>query len=77
MSLTLNNKEIEYTKEELFIILHEYIREQLELSRRKMLDEDNFGKPAWSEYQAYQLGFQKALTKLDSFIPMTPEGIKT
>lgn len=68
MIFSLKEKE-KYTKEEMIVILHEYIKDQLELSHRKMLDEDSFSKPAWSEYQAFQLGFQKALNKLDSFIP--------
>lgn len=58
-----------YTKDELLLIIHEYLLELSELSRRKTLDEDSFEKPAWSEYQAYQLGYQKALSKIENFIP--------
>lgn len=75
MNLSLKTKEAQkYTKEEILIIIHGYIQEQLDLSNRKMLDEDNFSKSAWSEYQAFQLGTQKALSKLKLFIP-DPEGI--
>lgn len=58
-----------YSKEELLLIIHEYILELNELSRRKTLDEESFEKPSWSEYQAFQLGYQKALSKLENFIP--------
>jgi hypothetical protein len=46
-----------------------WLEEQIELSRRKTLDEDNFTLPSWSEYQAFQLGFQKAFLKLNNLIP--------
>lgn len=48
--------------------LSEIIKEDIELSLRKQRDEGNFSKPAWSEYQAYLLGEQKALNKLLSII---------
>ena len=57
------------TKQEVFDLLKAYIQEQVDLSRRKSVDEDNFSLPAWSEYQAYQLGFQKAFLKLQSLLP--------
>lgn len=57
------------TKQEVYIALREYIREQIDLSRRKQVDEDNFTLPAWSEHQAFQLGFQKAFSKLYNLIP--------
>jgi hypothetical protein len=57
------------TKQEVFDLLKEYVHEQIELSRRKSVDEETFLKPAWSEYQAYQLGFQKAFLKLQSLLP--------
>ena len=57
------------TKKQVFIELRKYIQEQIDLSNRKTLDEDNFSLPAWSEHQAYQLGFQKAFLKLYNLIP--------
>lgn len=59
----------EYTKEEIYSILKVYLKEQMELSIRKCRDEDNFTMPSWSEYQAYQLGTQKAFQKLLDFLP--------
>ena len=74
MSLSLKEKKLnDYTKEEIILIIKQYILEQRELAQRKMIDEDSFTKPRWSEYQAYQLGIVKALNKLDEFIP-TKEG---
>lgn len=70
MSLNLKTEEAKnYTKNEVFLILHAFIEEQIELSRREMLDKDNFSKAGWSEHQAFQLGIQKAFSKIDSFIP--------
>jgi hypothetical protein len=57
------------TKHEVYLLLREYIQEQIELSQRKTLDEKSFELPSWSEYQAFQLGIQKALTKLSNLIP--------
>jgi len=57
------------TKQEVLDLLKEYITDQVELSRRKSIDEGNFTFPAWSEYQAFQLGFQKAFLKLQSLLP--------
>ena len=57
------------TKSQVFSEIKKYLEEQIELSQRKCLDEDTFEKPSWSEYQAYQLGFQKAFIKLNSLIP--------
>ena len=57
------------TKQQVFSLLKEYISDQIDLSRRKQMDEDNFSLPAWSEHQAYQLGFQKAFSKLYNLIP--------
>lgn len=74
MNSNLKSKEAsEYSKEEVYLIIQEYIKEQIDLSRRKTLDEDAFNKASWSEYQAFQLGAQKALSKLAVFIP-DPEG---
>ena len=57
------------SKNQVFLELRKYIQEQLDLSNRKSLDEDNFSLPAWSEHQAYQLGFQKAFLKIYNLIP--------
>jgi hypothetical protein len=57
------------TKDQVFREIKDYLTEQIELSRRKSIDEDNFSLPSWSEYQAFQLGFQKAFTKLYNLIP--------
>lgn len=70
MSISLKEKPLnDYSKEEIISILRSYLKEQIELSYRKSLDEDNFTKPSWSEYQAYQLGFSKALNKINDFLP--------
>ena len=57
------------SKAEAFKELRTYLEEQISLSQRKVIDETTFDKPAWSEYQAYQLGFQKAFSKLYNLIP--------
>jgi len=57
------------SKEEVYTFLLAYLKEQLELSRRESTNEDSFSKPAWSEFQAYQLGLQKAYLKLLNIIP--------
>jgi hypothetical protein len=64
-----SEKAKELSKSQVLIEIKKYLGEQIELSQRKMLDESNFEKPSWSEYQAFQLGFQKAFTKLSSLIP--------
>lgn len=75
MNLSLKSKPlIEFTKEEIILILREFLNEQKELTQRKMIDEDSFNKPSWPEYQAFQLGILKAINKIESFIP-DQEGI--
>jgi hypothetical protein len=64
-----SEKARELSKREVFLELRKYIQEQIDLSRRKSMEEDNFSFPAWSEHQAYQLGFQKAFLKLYNLIP--------
>jgi hypothetical protein len=59
----------ELSKREVFLELRKYIQEQIDLSNRKMMEEENFSLPSWSEYQAYQLGFQKAFLKLYNQLP--------
>ena len=57
------------TKKETLQELRRYQRSQIGLSTRKCYDEDNFTLPSWSEFQAYQLGIQKAYNKLLTLIP--------
>ena len=57
------------SKAEAFKIIKTYCQEQISLSQRKAIDESTFDKPSWSEYHAYQLGFQKAFSKLYNLIP--------
>jgi hypothetical protein len=65
----ISDKAKSLTKDQVFKEIKDYLTEQIELSRRKCVDEDNFSFPAWSEHQAFQLGFQKAFTKLYNLIP--------
>lgn len=68
--MDLKSKEAQnLTKSQVLSEIKKYLEEQIDLSRRKCIDEDSFEKPCWSEYQAYQLGFQKAFTKLNLLIP--------
>lgn len=57
------------TKSQVLSEIKNYLEEQIELSRRKTTDEESFDKPSWSEFQAFQLGFQKAFMKLNNLIP--------
>tara|TARA_R110000824_G_scaffold220060_1_gene407057 strand:- start:623 stop:847 length:225 start_codon:yes stop_codon:yes gene_type:complete len=57
------------TKKETLELIKEYLDEQLELSRRKMVDEEIFNMPSYSEYLAFQLGLQKAFNKVNNSIP--------
>jgi len=59
----------ELSKTEVLREIRTYLEQQLRLSTRKCYDEDNFTLPSWSEFQAYQLGIQKAYTKLLTLIP--------
>jgi hypothetical protein len=71
-----SSKAKDLTKNDVFRELKQYLAEQISLSTRKSLSEDNFTLPAWSEFQAYQLGFQKAFSKLDELIPNPDQGDK-
>jgi hypothetical protein len=64
-----SEKAKELTKSQVLAEIKKYLDEQIELSIRKCIDEDTFEKASWSEYQAFQLGFQKAFMKLNSLIP--------
>lgn len=61
------------TKEEVYEIILDYLKECQELSIREMRRDESFSRPAWSEYQACQLGMQKAYQKIMDFIPLTKE----
>lgn len=63
----LNSKDL--SRSQAFSLLKEYLSEQIDLSVRKVVNEENFSLPSWSEYQAYQLGNIKACQKLLSIIP--------
>jgi hypothetical protein len=62
-----NSKDL--SRSQAFSLLKEYLVEQIDLAQRKAVNEDNFSLPAWSEFQAYQLGTIKAIQKLLSIIP--------
>jgi hypothetical protein len=64
-----SEKAKDLTKKQVFDELKLYIDEQLTLSQRKCMDEEGFKLPAYNEYQSYQRGLQKALTKLYNLIP--------
>lgn len=64
------------TKQEIYDIIRDYIDSIVDVSLREMRDNNAFDKPAWSEHQAYQLGFQKACVKLREFIPTSDQGAK-
>jgi len=57
------------TKIEAFREIRAYLEDQFDLAQRKCMDEENFSKPCWSEFQAYQRGLQRAYTKLLNVIP--------
>jgi hypothetical protein len=63
----LNSKDL--SRSQAFSLLKEYLKDQIDLSQRKAVSEDNFSLPAWSEYQAYLLGNIKAYQKLLTIIP--------
>lgn len=56
------------TKEDVLEYITNWLNEQVELSRREQI-KDTFDKPAWAEYQAYQLGIQKLAAKLLAILP--------
>ena len=65
----LKEKDSKLTKEEIYLFLTSYCSDELETSRRKSCSEESFANPAWAEYQAYQLGVQKAVQKILNLIP--------
>lgn len=64
-----SDKAKDLTKSDVFKEIRTYLEEQISLSQRKAIDEETFDKPSWAEYQAYQLGIQKAFSKLYNLIP--------
>lgn len=64
----VEKKEI-LTAPQAYDIIRKYLEDQIELAQREMLDKDNFKLPAWSEFQAFQLGVIKANQKLLDFVP--------
>jgi len=73
---TLNPEDVEklisQAHEDYLIIrrLKEIIAEDIENLRKKALSETAFDKPAWSEYQAYLNGQQKALIDLQTLLTL-------
>lgn len=70
MLKSLKQKEaLKISKEEAYLIIRAFLSNEIELSRRKMMSEERFESPSWSEYQAFQLGMLKSLDKVLNFIP--------
>lgn len=70
--ISLKDAEIQkksLTKHEIYDIIREYTQDQIDLCNRKRGKEENFALPAWSEFQAHQLGIIKGLEKILEFIP--------
>jgi len=57
------------TKEDIFIFLSLYLKEQMSFSQRVLISEEPFSKLAYSEYVSYHLGMQKAYSKILELIP--------
>jgi hypothetical protein len=72
MIKNINDKSI--SKRQAIENIKEWLKKEKELALRKVLSEESFEATDWSKYLAYQLGFIKALEKLDNFIP-DPENI--
>jgi len=52
------------SKEEVLDFLSGYLVEQINLARREMESKESFSLPAWTAYQAHQLGAIKAFKRL-------------
>lgn len=65
----INEKNL--TSEETSCIIRSYIKDQIDLVRRKQESDESFDSPSWSEKQAYSLGLIKGLDKVLKFIPLT------
>jgi len=57
------------SKEEALMIIKNYIGKEVALMHRKMIADDSFDSPAWSEKQASLLGALKLADKILNFIP--------
>lgn len=57
------------TKEEAFLVIKDYINKEVSLIHRKMIADESFDSPAWSERQASLLGALKMANKILDFIP--------
>lgn len=70
MLKSLKQKEaLKISKEEAYEIIRAFLDREIELVRRKMISEERFDSPSWSEYQAYQIGMLKSFDKVLDFIP--------
>lgn len=61
------------SKQEIYDFIVAYIDDQIKTSLREMRNSDAFNKPAWSEFQAYEIGMQKAFFKLRELIPTSDQ----
>jgi len=59
------------TKEEVYDFLIKYLEDQISLSERITRNEESFDTPNWALQQAYQMGMQKAYTRVKDLIPLT------
>ena len=67
---SLKSKEAsDISKEEALMIIKNYIGKEVDLIHRKMITEDSFDSPAWSEKQASLLGALRLANKILNFIP--------
>ena len=57
------------SKEEALLIIKNYINKEIALIHRKMVADESFDSPAWSERQASLLGSLKFANKILDFIP--------
>lgn len=58
------------TKEELCDRIIKYIDKLNDLSIREQHDKENYKMASWPFFQADQIGFQRALSKLKEFLPL-------
>ncbi len=65
----------ELKKEEVVLILVEYLKEQENLIIREMYNQENFTK-SWAEFLAFKLGMLKAFSKVVDFLPDQGEVIE-
>jgi hypothetical protein len=57
------------SKEEALLVIKNYISKEVGLIQRKMIADEAFDSPAWSERQASLLGALKFADKILNFIP--------